>query len=219
MTKPSLYIIGADKGGVGKTTITRAFLDYLDALGMQNRPFDTENEVLPSAENPTGGVLKRFYPERAEIVDLADSDGQMRVFDTLNSLAATVIDIRAGLLSPTLQLLADIGFLDPDKYAITVLHVLGNTQTSIDEIKPVAARLAAGARHLAVGNRINATKFSFPADALDVPMLSAAAVEAVDKSNMPFRTFGKENPSAVLRGTVNTWLDRVYAQFAGAKIA
>jgi hypothetical protein len=212
MTKPSLYIIGADKGGVGKTTITRAFLDYLDALGVQNRPFDTENEV-------PGGVLKRFYPERAEVVDLVDSDGQMRVFDTLNSLAATVIDIRAGLLSPTLQLLADIGFLDLDKYAITVLHVLGNTQTSIDEIKPVAARLAAGARHIAIGNRINATKFNFPADALDVPMLSAAAVEAVDKSNMPFRVFGKENPSAVLRGTVNTWLDRVFVQFASAKIA
>jgi hypothetical protein len=211
MTKPSIYIVGADKGGVGKTTLTRAFLDYLDASGVASRPFDTENEV-------PGGVLKRFYPERAALVDLADSDGQMQVFDTLNPATATVIDIRAGLLSPTLQLLTDIGFLDPERYAITVLHVLGNNQASIDEIKPVAAKLAAGARHIAVGNRINATKFAFPPDALDIPMLGAAAAEAADKANMPFAVFAKENPSAVLRGTVRTWLDRVFAQFAGAKI-
>lgn len=211
MTKPVLIIVGADKGGVGKTTITRALLDYLDASGVKNRAFDTENEV-------PGGVLKRFHPERVEIVDLADSDGQMRVFDTLNALTATVIDIRAGLLSPTLHLLTEIGFLDPEKFAISVLHVLGNNQASIDEIKPVAERLAAGARHVAVGNHVNATKFAFPADALDIPMLSVAAAEAVDKSNMPFSVFAKDDASAVLRGTVGTWLGRVFAQFAAAKI-
>lgn len=211
MNKPSVFIVGADKGGVGKTTISRALLDFLDASGVQSRAFDTESEV-------SGGVLKRFYPERAEIVDLANSDGQMKVFDTLNALSATVIDIRAGLLSPTLQLLSEIGFLDPDKYAINVLHVLGSTQTSLDEIKPVAERLAAGARHVAVGNRINATKFAFPADALDIPMLGAAAVEAVDKANAPFNAFARDNASAVLRGMVRTWLDRVFGQFAGAKL-
>lgn len=218
MNKPSVFIVGADKGGVGKTTNTRALLDYLDASGVKWRAFDTENEVLPSADNPTGGVLKRFYPERVEVVDLADSDGQMRVFDTMNALAVTVIDIRAGLLSPTLHLLSEIGFLDPDKYAINVLHVLGNTQTSLDEIKPVAERLAAGARHVVVGNRINATKFAFPPGALDVPMLSAAAVEAVDQASMPFSVFRKDDKSAVLRGTVGAWLDRVFAQFASAKL-
>lgn len=211
MNKPSVFIVGADKGGVGKTTITRALIDFLDASGITSRAFDTESDV-------PGGVLKRFYPERAEIVDLTDSDGQMRVFDTLNSLSATVIDVRATLLSPTLHLLSEIGFLDPDKYAINVLHVLGNTQTSLDEIKPVAERLAAGARHVVVGNRINATKFAFPPGALDVPMLSAAAVEAVDQSNMPFSVFRKDDKSAVMRGTVGAWLDRVFAQFAGAKL-
>ncbi|NEW96634.1 hypothetical protein [Rhodopseudomonas sp. BR0G17] len=211
MTKPVIIIVGADKGGVGKTTIARALVDHLDAAGMACRIFDTENEV-------TGGVLKRFYPDRAEIVDLADSDGQMRVFDTLNPANVTVIDIRAGLLSPTLQLLADIGFLDPDKYTILVLHVLDANQASIDEIAPVAARLGAGARHVIVGNRRSATKFAFPPGALDIPMLSAAAAEAVDKANQPFGVFAKDNASAVMRGMVRTWLDRVLAQFKAAKL-
>ncbi|WP_316234976.1 MULTISPECIES: hypothetical protein [unclassified Bradyrhizobium] len=210
MTKPVLYIVGADKGGVGKTTISRALIDFLDLHGVGNRPFDTENEVA-------GGVLKRFFPDRAELVDLTDTDGHMRAFDTLNAQIATLIDVRAGLLSPTLQVLSDIGFLDPAKIDIRVLHILGNTQTSIDEVAPVAAKLA-GMRHILVGNRINNTKFTFPAEALDIPTLSPAAVEAVDKANQPFSIFAKSNPSAVLRGTVATWLDRVNAQFARARL-
>ena len=39
---------------------------------------------------------------------------QMKIFDTLNaaSPSVTVIDVRAGLLSPALASLRDIGFLD-----------------------------------------------------------------------------------------------------------
>jgi hypothetical protein len=207
--KPSLIIVGADKGGVGKTTIARALIDFLDANGVANRAFDTENEV-------PGGVLKRFFPDRVEIVDLADSDGQMRVFDTLGA-NVTVIDIRAGLLSPTLKMLAEIGFLDPARFSITVLHVVGNNQQSIDEVGPIAERLA-GLRHILVGNRINDTKFTFPAAALDIPMLSARAAEAVDQANTPFSVFVKGGPSAVLSGAVNFWLNKVFAQFKSAQL-
>ena len=209
MTKPVLIIVGADKGGVGKTMISRALLDYLKANGFEHRAFDTENET-------PNGVLKRFYPDRTAIVDLADSDGQMQVFDTLGA-AVTVIDIRAGLLSPTLKTLAEIGFLDPAKYALIVLHVLGNTQTSIDEVKPVTDQLA-GLRYIAVGNRINDTKFDFPAGALDVPPLNARAVEAVDQANASFSDFINSGASAVLRGYVRHWLSIVHAQFAAVKL-
>lgn len=210
MDKPRIIIVGADKGGVGKTTNARALLDFLDASGVANRAFDTQHDVA-------GGGLKRFFPDRTEIVDFSDTDGHMAVFDTVNALTTTVIDIAAGLLSPTLDLLTNIGFLDVDRYAITVLHVLGNNQASLDEIRPVAERLAAGARHIAVGNRINATKFAFPPDALDIPMLLAPVAEAVDRANMPFSVFAKTDKSAVQRGTVNHWLQAVYAQFASAK--
>lgn len=210
MNKPKVYIVGADKGGVGKTHTTRALIDYLDSRGVPNKPFDTENEV-------PGGVLKRFYPDRVEIVDLADSDGQMHVFDSLNAVNATVIDIKAGLLSPTITMLSQIGFLDPARYDIAVLHVLGNNQASIGEIEPVRA-LIGPMRHILIGNRVNNTKFAFPPEAFDVSMLSVAAAEAVDKSNMPFSVFAKSHTSAVLRGTVDHWLKHTFAQFASAQL-
>src|ERR1700688_1905565 len=99
---PKLIIVGSDRGGVGKTTIARALVDYFKHQGVTYRAFDTEAPL---------GVLKRFFPDNTQIVDLTRSDDQMRIFDNLRDAQVTIIDIRAGLLSPTLRILSEIGFL------------------------------------------------------------------------------------------------------------
>ena len=43
MAKPAVILVGADKGGVGKTTVSRALLDYLIAHNIPVRAFDTES--------------------------------------------------------------------------------------------------------------------------------------------------------------------------------
>jgi hypothetical protein len=42
MAKPALILVGADKGGVGKTTVARTLLDYFTAHHVPTRAFDTE---------------------------------------------------------------------------------------------------------------------------------------------------------------------------------
>ena len=108
MAKPVVIVVGADKGGVGKTTVARTLLDYFSANNVATRAFDTENPR---------GTLKRFHPDATEIVDMTATSDQMKIFDTLNSAtpSVTVIDVRAGLLSPSLVALRDIGFLDAAK--------------------------------------------------------------------------------------------------------
>ena len=108
MAKPTVILVGADKGGVGKTTVARTLLDYFGAHQTPTRAFDTESPR---------GTLKRFHPEQTEVVDVTAVADQMKIFDTLGSSDArvTVIDVRAGLLSPTLQALSDIGFLESAK--------------------------------------------------------------------------------------------------------
>ena len=102
MAKPAVIIVGADKGGVGKTTVARTLLDYFGAHQTPTRAFDTESPR---------GTLKRFHPDITEIVDMTTTSDQMKIFDTLNaaSPSVTVIDVRAGLLSPALASLRDIG--------------------------------------------------------------------------------------------------------------
>ena len=134
MAKPAVIVVGADKGGVGKTTVSRTLLDYFSANNVLTRAFDTESPR---------GTLKRFHPDITEIVDMTTTSDQMKIFDTLNSVApsVTVIDVRAGLLSPALASLRDIGFLDAAKsgqITFAVFHILGPSIASLDEIAETA---------------------------------------------------------------------------------
>src|ERR1019366_5963466 len=201
---PLVIIVGADKGGVGKTMISRTLMDYYKAQGAEYRAFDTEAPL---------GVLKRFHFNKTEVVDLTKSDGQMRVFDTLKDAQVTIIDVRAGLLSPTLKTLAEIGFLDGVKEGrlkITVLHVLGSTQASFDEIKAIA-ELVEGSKHYLVVNHVNDASYLGLSDAMkkigegviDIGKLNELAAEHVDDVGIGFETFASdEKQSAVLRGYV-----------------
>jgi hypothetical protein len=216
-----IIIVGADKGGVGKTTISRTLMDYFKAQGAEYRAFDTEAPL---------GVLKRFYPDKTEVVDLTKSDGQMTVFDTLKNAPITVIDVRAGLLSPTLKTLAEIGFLDASKLKIVVLHVIGATKASFAEIKATRDAVG-GSKHFLVTNHTNESDFfSWDGDTakqalaigdglIDIPKLNELAMEHVETLGVPFQTFiDGENNSPVLRGYVRHWLSRVFQQFDAAKL-
>jgi len=66
MAKPVVIVVGADKGGVGKTTVSRTLLDYFSANNVATRAFDTESPR---------GTLKRFHPEITEIVDRVSKIG------------------------------------------------------------------------------------------------------------------------------------------------
>jgi hypothetical protein len=68
-------LIGADKGGVGKTTVARTLLDYLRNHDVPTRAFDTE---APK------GTLQRFHPDVSEVVDVTAVADQMRIFDTVS---------------------------------------------------------------------------------------------------------------------------------------
>jgi len=147
MTAPVLILVGADKGGVGKTTIVRSLLDYLKSHRVNAQAFDTE---------PAPGVLHRFYPA-AKIVDIAKVPGQMLIFDALPASGVTVVDVRAGLLSPALRALQKTGLLDDvrqKKITLIVIHVLGGTRASLDEVAATAALLAEGGAHLLIKNYV-----------------------------------------------------------------
>src|ERR1700686_1711940 len=92
MAKPVVILVGADKGGVGKTTVTRALLDYFIAPNVPTRAFDTE---------APRGTLSRFHPEVTDVVHVTATPDQMKIFDTLAATDVTVIDVRAGLLATT----------------------------------------------------------------------------------------------------------------------
>lgn len=227
MSKPMLILIGADKGGVGKTTVARAVLDYFNASGFSHRAFDSEAPV---------GVLKRFFPRLTDVVDLGRVADQMRILDTLAPDCVTVVDLRAGALSPLLKTLGDVGLFDLVKSGgveLVVIHVIGASVASFAEVRETAA-IVADATHILVRNHINDSSF-FDWDAasaavlssagamgvIDIPRLAERATEEVDQAGVPFRSFAANERgdgtaaanSFVLRGLVRTWLKAVFAEF------
>src|SRR6202165_499774 len=230
MAKPVVIVVGADKGGVGKTTVARTLLDYFSANNVPTRAFDTESPR---------GTLKRFHPDATEIVDMTTTSDQMKIFDTLNAVSpsVTVIDVRAGLLSPALASLRDIGFLDAAKtgqITFAVFHILGPSIASLDEIDETAAYLG-DAKYFMVKNFINNTHFfewdeathssyfKRVKDAVEItiPKLPEMAMEQVELASVPFASFmankktkgDPANYSFVLRGYVRHWLGNIWAEY------
>ena len=97
MARPAVILVGADKGGVGKTTVARTLIDYFGAHQTPTRAFDTE---------APRGTLRRFHPDITDVVDITSTSDQMKIFDTVSTSSAhiTVIDIRAGLHSGEVEL-------------------------------------------------------------------------------------------------------------------
>ena len=235
MSKPTVIVVGADKGGVGKTTVARTLLDYFTAHHLPTRAFDTESPK---------GTLKRFHPENCDIVDVTSVADQMRIFDTLTSADAsvTIIDVRAGLLSPTLRALRDIGFLDAVKKGqlnFIIFHILGSSIASLNEIEDTAT-FAVDSKYFLVKNFINNTSFfewdqathaSYfrklkDAIEITIPKLNEMAYEQVELASVPFLTFvankgargESTNYSFVLRGYVRHWLGNVWGEYDRIKL-
>ena len=235
MAKPVVILVGGDKGGVGKTTVARTLIDHFGANQTPTRAFDTDSPR---------GTLKRFHPDVTEVVDVTSASDQMKIFDTLGSADAkvTVIDVRAGLLSPTLQSLSNIGFLESVKkgqIAFALFHILGPSITSLEEIAETA-RFVGDANHFLVKNHINETSFfewdpatykSYfkrikDAQEITIPKLNEMACEQVEVAGVSYVSFVANknakgevvNNSFVLRGYVRHWLGQVWDEFDRVKL-
>lgn len=228
--KPAVIVVGADKGGVGKTTVARVLLDYLAANNVLTRAFDTETPR---------GTLHRFQPEQTSVVDLTSTQDQMRIIDTLNTaqVKVNVVDVRAGGLGPALEALRDTGFLDAVKegeLTFVLFHVLGSSISSLDEIGEIAHHVE-DAHYFMVKNHVNDTTFFEwdpvthrryfekvkTAGELTIPKLNEMSYEQVEIAGTPFSTFVANKDvngepadhSFVLRGYVRTWQNKIAEEF------
>lgn len=220
--KPTLILVGADKGGVGKTTLSRALLDFIARKDIPARAFDTE---CPR------GSLKRFHPDITEVIDFTDVADQMKVLDTLDSTDArvTVIDLKAGNLSLSLDTFERIGVLEAARngqFNLGLFHVVGSSIASLEEISEIA-KYVNDMEYIVARNAVNDTNFFEwdqktykkyfsrlnSAHEIDIPKLNEMAYEQVDLAGLTFKDFidnkgangAAGNHSFVLRGYVRKW--------------
>ena len=233
--KHTLILVGADKGGVGKTTTSRALLDFLARKNILARAFDTENPR---------GTLKRFYPRITEIIDLNKVADQMKLLDTIETSAVkvTVVDLKAGNLSNALDIFSRIGVLEAaaaGEFNLALVHVVGPSIASLDEMNEVT-QYTKDISYVVAKNFINETNFfewddktyqkyfaKLPdAKEIEIPKLNEMAYEQVDLAGVTFSDFvanqnakgADANFSFVLRGYVRKWMADLDAELGRLKL-
>ena len=124
VVKPTLLIVGAQKGGVGKTTVARLLLHWLEENRRAHIAFDTETPL---------GSLIRFHDDKTELADITEVAAQMRIFDAVagdRSGATFIVDLRAGHLYAMLDLLTDLRILrdaQEGAFDVVFLHIMGGS--------------------------------------------------------------------------------------------
>ena len=233
--KPTLILEGADKGGVGKTTLARALLDFFARKNVISRAFDTENPR---------GTLVRFYPGITEVIDFSDVASQMKVLDTLESanIPVTLVDLKAGMMSYSLDIFERIGVLEAVRggmFNLGLFHVIGPSIASLDEMAEIAKYMP-GVQYIVARNFINETNFfewdktthakyfsQIPkAQEIDLPKLNEMAYEQVDVAGVTYKDFIDNHAaggapgkfSFVLRGYVRKWCSEIDAELNRVKL-
>jgi hypothetical protein len=222
MPKPLIIMVGADKGGVGKTHVCRALRDYMDRPDMSDLP----KPALFDGQFPRGDLVQ-FHHE-AQIINITETPDQMKLFDSLSGV--TIVDIPAGQLGYTLRACDDARLLEDVKSGainMALLHVLGPSVASLGEVTDAMALLGTDAKHFIVKNHINETNFfewdqnsSYAASlralahiTISVPHLNTTANEAVQQAKQAFVEFIASNASRTLRGQIAKWLEKTWAGF------
>jgi len=215
---PTVVIVGADKGGVGKTTVTRALADYLAERQVAATFFDSQYPA---------GNLCRFVPA-STVIDIASVRDQMKVFDAVEGV--TVLDVCAGLLSPTLRALDQAGLLAEVRAGalnLALLHVLGENVASLSEIADTTTAIGKSAKHFLVKNHTNKGGFALESDprfaehfrqmqprTIAVPYLDVDVYREVERDGVSFAAFVADaGRSRIQRGYLRDWLTKTFAEF------
>src|SRR5579871_587468 len=105
MAQPTpIYIVASPRPRVGKTVLARLLVEFLRASRRPVAAYDL---------NPRDPVLAGYFPRLVTPIDIADTRGQMMLFDRLiaRSAATRIIDVGYGAYDQFFAVMAEIGFV------------------------------------------------------------------------------------------------------------
>ena len=209
-----LYIIGSQHPRVGKTLIARLLIEFLRGSGRTVVGYDLD---------PREPALAGYFPDLVSTVDIADTRGQMALFDRLiaDNWRITVIDLGYGLFEQFFTVMAEIGFESEARRRSIEPIVL-----FIADSAPATARTYAELRRrlpqttfVPVHNE--ATQFmlvkpDFPPSRpecgiIRVPRLSPLVRGVIDRSGFSFGAYMANQPGGPTE--VHTWVSTVFSAF------
>ncbi len=222
-----IYIVCSNQTRNGKTLLARCYADYLQTVGRKFTIFD--------ADSPYGGI-SRWYPLEAEIVDLANTQDQIKLFDTI--LGAPdhdhVIDLPARHLNRFFKIISDIRFVNEAAeagYDCITAFLVDRTAESVVAASELLSQwdpdLFVLVRNEAIGNVLDNIRIAADYAALStgceivLPALTTDALEFVERDSFSFRKFLKKDSSYIPpeeRAEIADFIDQVFSRIRGHQL-
>jgi hypothetical protein len=209
-----LYIIASQHPRVGKTLVARLLIEYFRLSGRPIVGYDLD---------PREPALAAHFPSFVWPVDIADTRGQMALFDRLvaDDWRTTVLDIGYGLFDQFFTVMPEIGFeQEAARRGIVpiVLFITDSAPTTARRYAELRARLP---RTMFVPVHNEATSFMFiPNDFpptrpecgfIRIPRLSPIVRGVIDRPGFSFSTYLDKRPGGPTE--VHTWIDAIFSEF------
>jgi hypothetical protein len=209
-----LYIVASQHPRVGKTLIARLLIEYLRLSGKALVGYDLD---------PREPALAGYFPNLARTVDIADTRGQMALFDRLiaDSGQTTVIDLGYGLFEQFFAVMAEIGFEQEARrrgIEPIVLFITDSAPTTTRSYAELRRRLRQ-TTFVPVHNEAAALMFvaqDFPPSRREcrlirVPRLSPIVRGVIDRPGFSFGAYMGKQPGGPTE--VHSWIAGIFAQF------
>jgi hypothetical protein len=183
---PKIYIICSDRHRNGKTLLARVLVDYLMLEGKD--PF------IIDAGFPEG-PLRAAFPGRTALVDFAQVQGQMKLFDTMMGSPGRdyVIDLPAPQTEKFYEAFRQLDFYNEATdagFQIVVLFIVDKDLSSLkfaDEIQQlVEPALFVPVRNAQIGSALAHHGSSLT---IDIPILDREVMNLIEVKRFSLRNF------------------------------
>ena len=225
----SLNFIGGEKGGVGKSVMSRLLAQYL---------IDKEQPFIGFDTDRSHASFTRFYPEHASSVVVDKFEGLDAIVGAFEEPLANgleqrvIVDLAAQTAAPLTKWIRDSDVFELLKemgVAVNFWHVTDGGKDSMDMLGRLTNTFSAGPNYIVVKNQGRGADFSqfdthlalqkalsLGAQIVTLEQLHEASMRKIDAQNVCFQVAmtQKDGPAALgllERQRVKTWLKNGYA--------
>ena len=218
-----IHFIGGEKGGVGKSVLSRLLAQYHIDRDLPFRAFDSDR---------SHGAMLRFYGDYSSPIALDDFSSADQLTEAAVERQQDVLVDLAAQTSLALFKWMDendlLGLAAEEGISVVLWHVLDDGVDSIDLLDRLLNRYGASASYVVVKNLGRGTDFSpfevssaraaaaaLGAPVIELPALHAPTMRKVDHYNLSFWAAGNNKQAGLglmERQRVKVWTRKAYDQ-------
>ncbi len=229
----SILLIGGEKGGVGKSLVSRALAQYFIDHSMPFVGFDTDR---------SHGALMRFYADYASpiLIDRYEALDHIVEAAVEQPGIRVLVDLAAQTHAPLVAWMDDSGVLDlapENALRITYWHVMDTGRDSVDLLRQVLERFQDRLNYVVVRNQLRGNDFSnleksglldrlsdLGGRVVEIKQLHQSVIQKIDARDSSFwaaKQSGSEFGAGLglmERQRLKTWINNVFAEFDAARV-